>query len=105
MITMYNWNEIGERIRFERKKKNMSMDALAESIGTSRQTIARWERGEGVEVTLNMLLRLYDVTEGAIYLDGTDLRDIEPERIRERIAAVPQKAVRRSTGHGRSPHP
>ena len=60
---MYNWNEIGERIRFERKKKNMSMDALAESIGTSRQTIARWERGEGVEVTLNMLLRLCNIFE------------------------------------------
>ena len=36
----------------------MTLEALANAIGTTRQTIARWERGEGVEITLNMLLKL-----------------------------------------------
>lgn len=60
---MYDWKEIGNRIRLERERNEMSKEKLGSLIGTTRQTIARWERGEGVEVTLNMLLRLCNIFE------------------------------------------
>ena len=63
MITMYNWKKIGERVRLEREKRGLTMEAMADRIGTSRQTVSRWERGDGVEITLNMLLRMCDIFE------------------------------------------
>ena len=36
---------LGERIRLLRKKKGLSLEELAESIGTSRQTVHRYETG------------------------------------------------------------
>lgn len=60
-MTLYNWGEIGKRIKKEREAHALTMEALAEKVGTSRQTISRWEKGEGVEITLNMLLRICDI--------------------------------------------
>ena len=37
---------IGENIQYLRKKQNVTQEGLAEQIGGSRQTIAKWEAGE-----------------------------------------------------------
>ena len=37
---------IGESIQLLRKKRNWSQETLAEMVGVSRQTIAKWESGE-----------------------------------------------------------
>ena len=36
---------LGEKIKFLRKSKRMSLEQLAELIGTSRQTVHRYENG------------------------------------------------------------
>ena len=36
---------LGEKIKFLRKSKKMSLEQLAEQIGTSRQTEHRYENG------------------------------------------------------------
>jgi ATP-binding cassette subfamily B protein len=38
----------------------------------------------------NLLPRLYDVTEGAIKLDGVDIRDIDLDSLNQQIAVVTQ---------------
>lgn len=37
---------IGENIQSLRKMRNLTQEALAEKIGVSRQTVAKWEAGE-----------------------------------------------------------
>ena len=37
--------------------------------------------------------RFYDVTGGKITIDGTDIRDVSIESLRENIGYVPQKGV------------
>lgn len=37
---------IGENIQLFRREKNLTQEALAELVGVSRQTIAKWESGE-----------------------------------------------------------
>ena len=37
---------IGENIQYLRKKRNLTQEALAEQLGVSRQTVAKWEAGE-----------------------------------------------------------
>ena len=37
---------IGENIQYLRKKRGLTQEALAEQVGVSRQTVAKWEAGE-----------------------------------------------------------
>ena len=49
--------------------------------------------GSGKSTILNLIVRLYDVTSGAVLVDGVDVRDISQHRLRESIGYVPQRAV------------
>jgi ATP-binding cassette subfamily B protein len=46
--------------------------------------------GAGKSTVLKLLTRLYDVTEGRILLDGTDIRNLDPADLRRHIGLVPQ---------------
>jgi subfamily B ATP-binding cassette protein MsbA len=49
--------------------------------------------GAGKSTIFNLLPRLYDVTSGAVRIDGRDVRDITLESLRRAIAFVAQEAV------------
>ncbi|HZZ48201.1 MAG TPA: ABC transporter transmembrane domain-containing protein [Pseudonocardia sp.] len=49
--------------------------------------------GAGKTTVTKLLLRLYDPTEGRVTLDGHDLRDIDPERLRQQLAVVLQETL------------
>ncbi|MFI1914711.1 ABC transporter ATP-binding protein [Nocardia sp. NPDC020380] len=48
--------------------------------------------GSGKTTLVNLIPRLIDVTDGAIYVGGTDVRHIDLETLRGGIGLVPQKA-------------
>ncbi len=50
--------------------------------------------GAGKTTLIKLLTRLYDPTEGAIYLDGVDLRDYDIRELRQRIGVIFQDFVR-----------
>ena len=49
--------------------------------------------GSGKSTVSNLLMRFYDVTEGAILLDGIDIRDLKLADLRQQFAIVPQESV------------
>ncbi len=49
--------------------------------------------GCGKSTLVNLIVRLYDVTEGKIKVDGVDIRDLKLIELRDNIGYVPQKAV------------
>lgn len=49
--------------------------------------------GSGKSTLINLIPRFYDVTEGAITLDGVDIRDIAQYELRATLGYVPQKGV------------
>lgn len=49
--------------------------------------------GSGKSSLVNLIPGFYPVTEGAIRLDGTDLKAMPEDELRNRIGMVPQKAV------------
>jgi len=55
--------------------------AIVGSSGAGKSTIAR------------LLFRFYDVDEGAIRIDGTDIRDVTQDSLRRAIGVVPQDTV------------
>lgn len=49
--------------------------------------------GAGKSTVTRLLLRFNDVDEGAIYLDGVDIRDVRQADLRQQIAYVPQEPL------------
>ena len=49
--------------------------------------------GAGKSTLINLLPRFYDVTGGAVYLNGKDIRTLSQKELRDNIGYVPQKAV------------
>lgn len=48
--------------------------------------------GAGKSTLVNLIPRFYDVTAGAILIDGVDIRDVTQHDLRARIGYVPQRA-------------
>jgi ATP-binding cassette subfamily B multidrug efflux pump len=48
--------------------------------------------GSGKSTLLSLALRLYDVTDGQVLLNGVDIRDLDPSALHTIIGYVPQKA-------------
>ena len=49
--------------------------------------------GAGKSTISRLLFRFYDVTGGAIFIDGNDIRDLDQSSLREAIGIVPQDTV------------
>lgn len=48
--------------------------------------------GSGKSTLVNLIPRFYDVTSGSVKIDGTDVRNMSFEQLRDKIGYVPQKA-------------
>jgi len=46
--------------------------------------------GAGKSTVFSLLLRYYDPDQGAVLIDGVDIRRADPQAVRERLAIVPQ---------------
>ena len=53
--------------------------------------------GAGKSTIANLIPRFYEITEGAISIDGQDIRDVTVASLREQIGIVPQETVLFST--------
>lgn len=49
--------------------------------------------GSGKSTLVNLIPRFFDVTEGAICIDGVDIREMDIKDLRSRLGYVPQKGV------------
>ncbi len=49
--------------------------------------------GSGKSTIVSLIPRFYDVTEGAILVDGTDIRQVTQHDLRDKIGYVPQKGT------------
>jgi ATP-binding cassette, subfamily B, multidrug efflux pump len=49
--------------------------------------------GSGKSTIVSLIPRFYDATEGTIYVDGTDIREVTQHDLRDHIGYVPQKGT------------
>src|SRR5579862_1413508 len=66
--------------------KNITLDIAA---GATVAIVGH--TGSGKSTLVSLIPRLMDPTRGAVYLDGVDLRDFDPEWLRRQIGFVPQE--------------
>ncbi|HTW66679.1 MAG TPA: ABC transporter ATP-binding protein, partial [Bryobacteraceae bacterium] len=88
-------NEVRGELRFEGvEMKYRAGDALKEitlDIPAGATVAIVGHTGSGKSTLVNLIPRLMDPTRGAVYLDGEDLRDLDPEWLRRQIGFVPQE--------------
>ncbi|MEG0275887.1 MAG: ABC transporter ATP-binding protein [Coprobacillus sp.] len=49
--------------------------------------------GSGKSTLINLIPRFYEVTSGAVRVDGVDVREVNQHELREKIGLVPQKGL------------
>jgi ATP-binding cassette subfamily B protein len=49
--------------------------------------------GSGKSTLVNLIPRFFDVTDGAVYVDGRDVREVAQSDLRDRIGYIPQRGV------------
>jgi ATP-binding cassette subfamily B multidrug efflux pump len=49
--------------------------------------------GSGKSTIVSLIPRFYDVTEGAIFVDGTDIREVTQHDLRDKVGYIPQKGT------------
>jgi ATP-binding cassette subfamily B multidrug efflux pump len=68
--------------------KNINLTCLpGETIGIIGST------GSGKSSLVNLIPRFYDTSTGSIRVDGVDTQELDPAKLRDRIAIVPQKSI------------
>ena len=68
--------------------KNINLIILpGETVGIIGST------GSGKSTLVDLIPRFYDVSAGNIKVDGVDIHLVDPKRLREKIAFVPQKTI------------
>ena len=68
--------------------KNINLTCLpGETVGIIGST------GSGKSTLVSLIPRFYDVSAGSIKVDGEDIHLVDPKRLREKIAFVPQKTI------------
>jgi ATP-binding cassette subfamily B multidrug efflux pump len=86
---------VGSDIRFTDVKVNFgtrtALDNLNLTIREGETVAIVGQTGSGKSTLVNLIPRLLDVTGGSVEIGRTDVRRLDPERLRDQIGFVPQE--------------
>lgn len=73
--------------------KEKSLDSLTLCVPRGATVGVIGATGSGKTTLVNLIPRFYDVSEGTVKVNGTDVRNYGTEELRELVGVVPQKAA------------
>ena len=80
-------------VSFEYVPDKRAIDDVSFTVEPGEVVALVGHSGAGKSTLMNLLMRFYDPTEGAILIDGHDLRELRLESVRRRVAMVAQENV------------
>ncbi len=83
----------GVRFSYPARRDETALDHLSCTIKPGETVAVVGPSGAGKSTLISLILRFYDPQSGTIRLDGTNIRDLDPEELRRTIAIVPQDTV------------
>ncbi|KAJ1970534.1 ATP-binding cassette sub- B member 6, mitochondrial [Dimargaris xerosporica] len=78
-------------VEFGYKKDQRVLKGVSFTVPAGTTTAIVGKTGQGKTTILDLLMRFYDVCQGKILIDGTDIRTIKQFDLRKSIAVVPQE--------------
>ncbi|WP_127105196.1 ABC transporter transmembrane domain-containing protein [Pararhodobacter zhoushanensis] len=81
------------RFNYPSRPKQSALDGISLSVKPGETVALVGPSGAGKSTIIQMMMRFYDPQEGAITLDGIDLRDLTRADLRGAMALVPQDPV------------
>jgi putative ABC transport system ATP-binding protein len=72
------------------------LDGVSLDVASGETVAIVGPSGAGKSSLLRLCNRLDEPTGGTVYLDGTDYRTLDPERLRKRVGMVPQNPALRA---------
>jgi ATP-binding cassette subfamily B protein len=73
--------------------KEDALRGISFTVPSGKTTAIIGPTGSGKSTLINLALRFYDSSQGQVFVDGQDVRDVSQYDLRARIGYVPQKAV------------
>lgn len=82
-----------ENVMFAYEAENVILQNMSFQVKAGQQIALVGPSGGGKSSLVSLLLRLYDPVEGAILIDGHDLRQYKVDSLRQQISIVLQESV------------
>ena len=79
-----------DNVRFAYVTNRCVLDGVSFEVPFGQTVALVGENGCGKSTVLNLLARFYDPQEGAVLLDGVNLREVSPKKLRRQMAMVAQ---------------
>jgi len=79
-----------EAVDFSYSSRPNVLNGLDLSLEAGKTTAVVGQTGSGKTTLIKLVLRFYDPTEGAVKLDGVDLRELDLRHLRESVGLVSQ---------------
>jgi subfamily B ATP-binding cassette protein MsbA len=80
-------------VRFRYREDAPALEGIDLVVPAGRMTALVGRSGSGKSTLLSLVPRLYDVDEGAVMIDGRDIRDVTLASLRRNVAVVSQDVV------------
>jgi subfamily B ATP-binding cassette protein MsbA len=82
-----------ENVRFAYEPGDVVLDGISFVVGRGEVVAIVGSSGAGKTTLVNLLPRFYDVGEGAVRIDGHDVRNVRLASLRKEIAVVTQDVI------------
>jgi len=79
-----------DRVKFHYKGSQPLFHKKSVEIKAGQKVGLVGYSGSGKSTFVSLILRLYDVTDGAVLIDGQDIRNVTQDSLRSNIAMIPQ---------------
>jgi len=80
-------------VRFSYNKNELILDGVNLQIDRGETIAIVGPNGCGKSTLMNLVARFYDTTDGAVLVDGIDVRDVRVRELRDRIGVVTQETL------------
>lgn len=78
------------RVQFAYDEERIALHEISLEMKAGETVALVGHTGSGKSTIANLISRFYDPTEGAVKIDGHDLRDVKLDRLRQQISVVLQ---------------